>query len=567
MGMLGDAWDKTKEYGGAALDTALNVLDAPSNALQGAVAEGYEGFVKGGLQQKDYDYLDSMSPEFKAENPRTAAALGVAGDILADPLNLVGAGLFTKGSKALKAEGLTRDAYKRGYTTAGASNYIDNYYGISEHEFKEFLADNPNFMDTIGVDLKTGAMAKKLKLTPNSKPKEVVAAYKKITGFGGWAGDSVKDAIKFHFNPYSRALYAQHGIHGRAQQLIRKHLEDSNIATSVHDKSVANRKAIAQAEHELLMAVRANKPEAVKGVLARLSDKIYHRAFVPFSGDEYAQVIKEASEAKKAPRSGKSLRADKRYGNRVAINTEINKRAMEYVANAWQTPLGDPRTLMAVKKGHHDVYSHLADANRSNKGAGAVRKAMAEMKEQGIEITDDSLMRKLAEMRKANPDGGWVLMTDTADKLKRDGGIFIKTTGNSQSFTEGGINLLTHIKPKTGQGTVYISDKMDFLERVPGVKHVTEGIGPKGHLAPLSKAEITVVEPIPIDLKSNSTFGYSLTDPKTASSRNVLESGILEEIAALEPDAKVVKAMAERDLGRATLVAGATDPDMDPMPF
>ena len=81
----------------------LTHLDRPSNSLQGLVNEGFEGALKGFLQEEDYNFKDSFSEEFVRDKPQTAAVLGTVADFVVDPLNLIGVGLFAKGAKVAKA--------------------------------------------------------------------------------------------------------------------------------------------------------------------------------------------------------------------------------------------------------------------------------------------------------------------------------------------------------------------------------------------------------------------------------------------------------------------------------
>ena len=84
------------------LDTILNVIDAPSNALQGLAVEGWEGAKKGLLQERNYDFEETFTDEFRKENPNASYWLSGAMNVIADPLNFVPLGMLTKGVKASK---------------------------------------------------------------------------------------------------------------------------------------------------------------------------------------------------------------------------------------------------------------------------------------------------------------------------------------------------------------------------------------------------------------------------------------------------------------------------------
>lgn len=89
--------------------TGLEYLDKPSNALQGLATEGsLEGLLKGWDQQKNYDFEEALggtnTPWGDREGILDHASYLGSGvlNMLLDPANLVGAGMFTKGTKGIK---------------------------------------------------------------------------------------------------------------------------------------------------------------------------------------------------------------------------------------------------------------------------------------------------------------------------------------------------------------------------------------------------------------------------------------------------------------------------------
>ena len=81
----------------------LNVLDAPSNAVQGLLTGGLDDAWRGLTQQQDYDLEELYSDEFRKNNPKTAYISSAVANAVLDPLNLIGVGLLTKGVKGAKA--------------------------------------------------------------------------------------------------------------------------------------------------------------------------------------------------------------------------------------------------------------------------------------------------------------------------------------------------------------------------------------------------------------------------------------------------------------------------------
>ena len=113
--------------------TLLENIDRPSNAVQGLAVDGWDGFKSGWLQEKNYDFEQTWSPEMQKKgwserkglregSLEKASYVGSAAlNLLLDPLNLIGLGLFKKGAKAA---GELKGAY-----TSVNPNIITDYYG------------------------------------------------------------------------------------------------------------------------------------------------------------------------------------------------------------------------------------------------------------------------------------------------------------------------------------------------------------------------------------------------------------------------------------------------------
>ncbi len=106
--MIGRAIDPIVNAGTTAVSKLFAVLDTPQNALQGAVAEGMapegegalKGFVKGLTREKDYATSDILDAAGWKEDTLARKAVGLAGDLVLDPLNLVGVGALKSGYQA-----------------------------------------------------------------------------------------------------------------------------------------------------------------------------------------------------------------------------------------------------------------------------------------------------------------------------------------------------------------------------------------------------------------------------------------------------------------------------------
>jgi hypothetical protein len=141
---LGRSLDELWDQSTTAVGTVLDVLDTPQNALQGAVVEGAEGFKKGLTREKDYNSKDILTKYGWEGDSLAKSGVGLAADVLLDPLNLLGVGAIKKGYQAgvkalgnvadtgLKAVPKVNDAY------ASVKGFFDPF---SKYEGVEGLKD------------------------------------------------------------------------------------------------------------------------------------------------------------------------------------------------------------------------------------------------------------------------------------------------------------------------------------------------------------------------------------------------------------------------------------------
>jgi len=83
-------------------DSFLSGIDKPSNAMQGLFIEGLEGAQKGWNQERNYDYEELYTDEFRKNNPNFSYYSSGLLNLLVDPLNFVPLGMLAKGVKNTK---------------------------------------------------------------------------------------------------------------------------------------------------------------------------------------------------------------------------------------------------------------------------------------------------------------------------------------------------------------------------------------------------------------------------------------------------------------------------------
>ena len=150
-------------------DSFLSGIDKPSNAMQGLFIEGLEGAQKGWNQERNYDYEELYTDEFRKNNPEFSYYSSGLLNLLADPLNFVPLGMLAKGAKASK----------------GPVSYVAD---------RALLAEMPNKLNSFGMNFYQGG-----------KPGQVFQ-----TGVG--AGKGLLRSLVREFSPKQQKLFNKYGI-------------------------------------------------------------------------------------------------------------------------------------------------------------------------------------------------------------------------------------------------------------------------------------------------------------------------------------------------------------------
>ena len=145
----------------------LEGIDRPSNALQGLFVDGTEGLKRGWNQEENYDFeqlwnedlakqgyyeRDSQQPlQLKYPSIDRLSYIGSAGlNTLADPFNVTGLGLFSKGAKGLNTSRqlLSRLKDKKAQLDAGVISKAE--YELAAKDI-EFLRKHPQLLKENGT--------------------------------------------------------------------------------------------------------------------------------------------------------------------------------------------------------------------------------------------------------------------------------------------------------------------------------------------------------------------------------------------------------------------------------
>jgi hypothetical protein len=475
----------------------MDIIDRPLNAAQGAAAEGIEGAKKGIAGEVDYSYLDAMSPEFKSQNPKTASSLAFAGDLVLDPLNLVGAGLFTKGTQALKKMGLGAEQMKGGILSS-ASNYIKNWYGptdivpFTDKELiqkervikgKDWTAKKIDELKEKGSFLVDKFKLDKVraKLPDTQTAEEADNFYRKVKGVTEWGTKAIDPVIQILFSPQARALYKEKGINVGSQQNVRRELKQMDEAdkalealearainisdpkelekiaaerkrlTRVYSRS--KEKAVAQVGFNSHITVQADRTGNIDDSIKAFKETSSLTGYVPFNKEWFKQAI-ENTQSTLTFGSGRNKKVEN-----LRITDKSLDFAVDTIKNTWKKVGLKENAKLMVKVANSTAGNHISDVVSKNPTQQVAKKVFIDFKTNNQAPTIDSLYDKLsnqAKNSKVNVVG------------KTDEGVWVQTSKVGGAVIEGGINILTLVTP-SGRTVSFMSDQHNFLENLPAV--------------------------------------------------------------------------------------------------
>lgn len=586
--LYGNAYSDARNY-------ILDLMDRPLNAVQGAAAEGVEGAKKGITGAVDYSYLDAMSPEFQAKNPETAAALAVAGDLVLDPMNLVGAGLFTKGTKALKNLNLVEDAYKGGIPSS-ASNYIENWYGPTDvvpFTDKDLIYNKALRKTSQWVKEKTEGLGAKLDTLSKKIPKITTAAeadnfYRKVKGITEWGVNAVDPVIQILFEPKAKALYAEKGINVGSQQIVRKELQNMDQAdkalkelekraegvtdpealdilaqerkslTRVYSR--AKEKAVAQVGFNSHLTVQADRTGNIDDSIRAFRDTSSLTGYVPFTKEFYKEAVDNTQS---------TITYGKGRGKKVEplkLSDESLDFAIDAITKAWtrgKNPLKVDNAKLMVKVANSTAGNHISDVVSKSPIQRAAKAAFVDFKKNNKKPTVDALYEKLKN-EMSNKVG------DVVGKTKE--GVWIQSTKVGGAIIEGGINITTLVTP-SGRTVSFMSDQHNFLENIPALGKVLEKSLPVDEIS-ISQPifgdilETNAIKKLPNAPEFNKaaregrrTRGKSSTTGTSRIEERTMTNEQLRQFASAQASPEALKAQQMRSYGGGLLTGSIMGPE------
>tara|TARA_R110001632_G_scaffold191179_1_gene311841 strand:- start:13 stop:1689 length:1677 start_codon:yes stop_codon:yes gene_type:complete len=452
----------------------LNVIDKPSNALQGYVSgmfnedEGrFEAMKRGWNQEKNYDFEQAWSPEMQKKGwserkgpKETLSYIGsTALNVVFDPLNAIGGGMFKAGAKgadkAVRAGANVEKGAMKGSFISSVPNYIQGYYGPTKRT-KEIVASMENGLlsDTLkfttpyqdNVLGQSIIMADKAAKSPLSI--KAYAGSKAVGGMIKTGAVGAKNIVKNSLDPNARALY-------RSEKINKGMLESGKIS----HKDDFRTELIHRAFYNMHIAEQSGAVGG-KQLLTDFVKRLGYKGYEDFKPGSYNKAS-----------------IGKHMGSSPASKAEANF-IEEHVGKVWtdgkKVPLGEAKnTRMFLKRpAGSKSGDHAGDLQmRANEMA-----TMAEVFKGKVPKDLNEFANLLANQKytRKNKKGITESYNPQFKVDNKTGNVWVDFGMKGSSITEGGVNALVGIKP-SGKFVAAISDEHNFLEKIPVLGRMVSG--------------------------------------------------------------------------------------------
>ena len=324
----------------------------------------------------------------------------------------------------------------KGAWAAGQKNYIPNYYGNDRPDIKPTM-----FEETLG---KQGLKIKGADATPAN----VALAGKKLKGMLGWAKDAPVNILDATFNPYSRALFSETGISRKGQKAVKDLIDKPKATPRDVEKAEAQ---VTYNRHNLEQSGRKGE---IGTPLLDVEDFNNVQGYTELSKDSF--------------RSGSKATKTTIDGKKITTPTKNIDKAYDYILDAWKIN-PDKKTKVVFKEPSGGASGdHLKDLAFKNPVNKTIRKVLSKSPKRP---TTEKLYQDLLKEANKKDSGFKVLNTSSEDVAKN--GLWVQSGMVGTAVVEGGVNALYKVLPN-GRVIAYMSDKHDFLEKLPVVGKVLE---------------------------------------------------------------------------------------------
>lgn len=479
---------------------ALDALSYPQRKLKEAVSgDETEWFSPEGLP----------TPVYAAGNTLL--------DLVADPLNLVGAGLFTSGVRGAKA--LAGANSLRGNTLSAAPNYIDNFYTPSKTavptKVDEMIMRNKGMLSALPKVGNKFSMLENVQDSANMR--------ERVGSFVNWGVDAAQRGIEQTISPSARALYREQGI-TRTMQDVAEKARKSGVP---RDEA----KAVAQAQASgTLIPDQAGRVGKVSQDVQDIERRSYLTEPVKATEGAYKNLIKDNKLQGTYEKSGKAA--------------PVTDKDLDVIDQ-------HVRTVWKDRRGRSISETPTADIRIKNPGAGdqITGSHMLDFRQKS------KVFQTMNALYKKNPkptvEETWSFINDSNLRLHsksktledaRKNGIWVTGSFSGNAITEGGVNFIAKVSPN-GRVIAVVSDEHNFLEKTPVIGGVLEDA--------LPNRSLSVTPPMLFDVKKTKE---AIKSPQPQDKKNVKQS--LRNIEEATPDTKLLRQERKVNVGAGMVGAG-----------
>ena len=497
---------------------ALDALSYPQELLKESLGVGDEWVTQDILYDRPsvtgVNMADPMQPIPKANAKN---AVNTVLDAVVDPVNLVGAGLFTSGVRGAKA--LAGGNSLRGNTLSAAPNYIDNFYTPSKTavptKVDEMIMRNKGMLSALPKVGNKVSMLENVQDSANMR--------ERVGSFVNWGVDAAQRGIEQTISPSARALYREQGI-TRTMQDVAEKARKSGVP---RDEA----KAVAQAQASgTLIPDQAGRVGKVSQDVQDIERRSYLTEPVKATEGSYKGLIKD---------------------NKLKGTYEKSGRAAPVADKDLDIIDQHVRTVWKDRRGRSISETPTADIRIKNPGAGdqITGSHMLDFRQKS------KVFQTMNALYKKNPkptvEETWSFINDSNLKLHsksktledaRKNGIWVTGSFSGNAITEGGVNFIAKVSPN-GRVIAVVSDEHNFLEKTPVIGGVLE--------AALPNRSLSVTPPMLFDVKKTKE---KIKSPQPQDKKNVKQS--LRNIEEATPDPKLLRQERKVNVGAGMVGAG-----------
>ena len=504
---------KEREYSKKATEAAVDSLSLPQRKLKEAISGDESSW---GLPDFEINMNVGNRAGYRGTATLTDEGLEPVLDVVADPLNAVGAGLFTSGVRG--ARKIAGAGSLAGNTFAAARNFIPNFYGPSKTAqptvVDELIMQNQN---TLGRLPKIGPKIRNLETTQDSANMR-----EKAGSFINWAADSAGRALSQTVSPTARANYRQNQVTQTMQDTAREALQSGGSRDTA--------KAVAQEQATENIANQAGRTGAKSEAVEDLNRRSFLTEPVKATEGSYVKLIRDNKITGTYAKSGKP----------VGVSNKDLQIVEDHVMTVWkdrqgrsvsETPTADIR-IKNPGSGDQVTGSHVLDFRQKS----GVHKAMSALYKDNPNPTLEETWKHLNDSNvKLHP------RSKTLEDARKNG-IWATGSFSGNAITEGGVNYIAKVNPN-GRVMAVISDEHNFLEKTPVLGPVVDSA--------LPNRSISVTPPIFFDIKKNKE---KIEAPQPQDKKNVKDS--LFDIATARPSTDLLREEMKVNAGAATTATG-----------